>query len=188
MITKEQYEKAREYTLDKLYEAGIALTSEEKKQIEVADFGLDRLEEVGLQLITYVNTNRCCAKELVLMPRQICPEHRHPMLEGASGKEETFRCRKGKVFLYVGGEEKERDAEKIKQIQAGLPKAMEENFTVFHEIILLPGEQYTLTEDTLHWFAAGEEGCIVSEFSTKSVDEKDIFTDANIKRIPSVEE
>ena len=48
------------------------------QQIEVADFGLGRLEEVGLQILVYVNTERVCAKELVLFPRQACPEHRHP--------------------------------------------------------------------------------------------------------------
>ena len=65
---------------------------------------------------------------------------------------------------------------------------MEEYFTVFHEICLHPGEQYTLVEDTLHWFQAGEEGCIVSEFSTRSVDEADIFTDIHINRMPQVGE
>ncbi|MEJ7587447.1 MAG: hypothetical protein WKI04_07790 [Ferruginibacter sp.] len=36
--------------------------------------------------------------------------------------------------------------------------------------------------DTLHWFRAGEEGAVVSEFSTRSTDEQDIFTDTRIKR------
>ena len=51
---------------------------------------------------------------------------------------------------------------------------------------LRPGEQYTLAPDTLHWFQAGAEGAVVSEFSTKSIDEADVFTDADIKRIPEV--
>ena len=41
--------------------------------------------------------------------------------------------------------------------------------------------------DTNHWFQAGPEGAIVSEFSTKSRDEADVFTDERIKRIPEVE-
>src|SRR6185437_11532858 len=45
---------------------------------------------------------RCCAKELVLFPGQTCPEHRHPPLgPDKPGKEETFRCRWGTVYLYV---------------------------------------------------------------------------------------
>ncbi len=40
--------------------------------------------------------------------------------------------------------------------------------------------------DTNHWFQAGPDGAIISEFSTKSRDESDIFTDARITRIPVV--
>ena len=36
--------------------------------------------------------------------------------------------------------------------------------------------------DILHWFQAGDEGAIVSEFSTRSRDEFDIFTDLRIRR------
>ncbi|MDD8016086.1 MAG: D-lyxose/D-mannose family sugar isomerase, partial [Acidobacteriota bacterium] len=49
------------------------------------------------------------------------------------------------------------------------------------------GEQYTLPPGTLHWFQAGDQGAVVSEFSSTSFDEKDIFTDPNIKRIPEIE-
>ena len=60
-------------------------------------------------------------------------------------------------------------------------------YTVFHEIILQPGEQYTLAPDTLHWFQGGPEGAIVSEFSTASHDDSDIFTDPRIQRAPIIE-
>jgi len=46
---------------------------------------------------------------------------------------------------------------------------------VWHEIYLRPGEQYTLKEQTRHWFQAGPEGAVISEFSTPSFDEADIF-------------
>lgn len=42
--------------------------------------------------------------------------------------------------------------------------------------------------NTRHWFQAGDEGAVISEFSTKSYDEYDIFTDPRIKRLPSVED
>ena len=54
--------------------AGIVLTPGEAASIEVVDFGLGELETTGLQLVTYVNTERVCAKELVLFPRQTCAE------------------------------------------------------------------------------------------------------------------
>ena len=114
--------------------AGIVLTDDEKANIEVADFGLNRVKNVGLQLITYINTQRVCAKDMVLFPGQSCPEHRHVDSYGMQGKEETFRCRWGKVYLYVDGEGKKED------IQAKLPDS---KITVFHEIVLEPGRQYT---------------------------------------------
>jgi D-lyxose ketol-isomerase len=146
---------ARRRAADMLAAAGIVLTAEERGAIEVADFGLGRLEEVGLQLLVYVNTERVCAKELVLFPGQTCPEHRHPPFAGTPGKEETFRCRSGSVSLHVAGR---------------------------GEVVLGPGEQHTIPPDTLHWFRAGSEGAIVSEFSTQSRDELDIFTDPRIVR------
>lgn len=159
--------------------AGIVMTEEEKKNIEVADFGLNRVRNVGLQLVTYINTQRVCAKEMVLFPHQSCPEHRHVDSYGCEGKEETFRCRWGKVYLYVDGE-----GEKDK-IKASLPDS---KVTVFHEIVLEPGQQYTLYPGTNHWFQGGDEGAVVSEFSTRSTDETDVFTDPDIVRAPMIEE
>lgn len=152
-MTKEQAIKS---ALEYLAKAGIKITKEEESRIEVADFGLGDLENIGLEILTYVNTDRCCAKELVLFPNQICPEHRHPPVNQKQGKEETFRCRMGRVSLYIN--------------QSKTP------------IILQEGEQYTLPPDTLHWFQAGENGAVVSEFSTSSTDENDIFTDERIVR------
>ncbi|MDT8306128.1 MAG: D-lyxose/D-mannose family sugar isomerase, partial [Anaerolineae bacterium] len=64
MMTTATYGEVRERTAAMLAEAGIVLTPEEVARIEVADFGLGKLPETGLQLITYVNTERVCAKEL----------------------------------------------------------------------------------------------------------------------------
>jgi D-lyxose ketol-isomerase len=135
--------------------AGIVLTPEERAAIEVTDLGLGRLEEIGLQIVVYVNTERVCAKELVMLPHQTCPEHRHPPFGGEPGKEETFRCRTGSVTLHVTGHD---------------------------PIVLRPGKQFTIPPDTLHWFQAGDNGAIVSEFSTRSTDEHDVFTDPRITR------
>lgn len=176
-MDQKTYLAAAEKTARILAAQHIALTQEEKDRIEVADFGLGRLEETGLQLLTYINTKRCCAKELVLFPGQTCPEHIHPTIGGVPGKEETFRCRAGEVYLYVSGEP-------TKPMAAKPPQGV---YTVFHEVRLSAGEQYTLAPDTPHWFQAGPEGCIVSEFSTCSNDETDIFTDPAIRRIPVID-
>ena len=90
----------------------------------------------------------------MLYPGQTCPEHRHPPFDGTPGKEETFRCRRGTVELNVEGE----------------------------TIMLGPGDQYTIPPDTRHWFRAGAEGAVVSEFSSTSRDDLDVFTDPAIER------
>jgi D-lyxose ketol-isomerase len=179
MITAQQLTHFRSRAKKYLDQAAIVLTDEEAANIEVAEFGLGRPEEIGLQLVVYINTERCCAKELVLLPWQICPEHRHPAIAGQPGKEETFRCRWGRVLLYVPGTPAAKP-------QGRIPLDKKDTFTVWHEIELLPGQQYTLTPNTLHWFQAGAEGVVVSEFSTASHDEADVFTDAEINRITKV--
>ena len=173
MISKEEREQAVLKALSFYEKAEIILTDEEKKKIEIADFGLADLEHTGLELLTYVNTERVCAKEMVLFPRQTCPEHIHPPVAGEEGKEETFRCRWGKVYLYV-------DGEAVTEPKAAHPEGV---YTVFHEVVLEPGEQYTIYPGTKHWFQAGDEGAVVSEFSTKSRDELDIFSDPAIVRV-----
>jgi D-lyxose ketol-isomerase len=154
VITADEEREARAYAAAKLADAGVVVTDEERAAIEVADFGLGRLREVGLQLLVYVNTDRYCAKELVLYPGQECPEHRHPPFDGTPGKEETFRCRTGSVELIVAGRRYE----------------------------LRPGDQHTIPPDTPHSFRAGADGAVVSEFSSTSRDDLDVFADPAIVR------
>jgi D-lyxose ketol-isomerase len=158
VITREEQREAQGYAAEQLAAAGVVLTDADRDSIEVADFGLGRLRDIGLMVLVYVNTDRYCAKELVLYPAQTCPEHRHPPFDGTPGKEETFRCRSGLVRLYLDDE----------------------------EIVLRPGEQRTIPPDTLHWFQAGDEGAVVSEFSSASRDDLDVFTDPEIRRAPVV--
>lgn len=181
-MSPDKYRSHQQHTVNILREAGFVLTPEETRNIELAEFGLDQFEREGLALLVYVNTEPYCAKELVLLPRQTCPEHRHPpapMPDGstAPGKRETFRCRVGEVFLYVEGQ---GDAAAI---HGQLPAGSEAHYTVFHEIHLRPGEQYTIPPDTLHWFQAGNGPAVVSEFSSTSRDALDIFTDPRVQRM-----
>jgi D-lyxose ketol-isomerase len=158
--------------------AGIAITPAERAEIEVVDFGLGDLAHLGLQLVVYVNTERVCAKELVLFPGQTCAEHRHPSFDGTPGKEETFRVRTGVVYLHVEG------GESTAEPKAHPVRAERGVYTATREIVLHPGEQFTVPPNTKHWFQGGPEGAVVSEFSTQSRDDLDIFTDPEIIRMP----
>ena len=182
MLTQSQVRQMQERVTQTLAHAAIVLTPQEQTQIEVVDFGLSELERTGLQLVIYINNDRYCAKELVMIPRQTCPQHRHPPLsETNPGKQETFRCRWGKVWLYVEGEPSQA-------IQARVPEGSEPYYTIFHEIELHPGDQYTIPPNTWHWFQAGDGGAIVSEFSSPSYDEFDQFVDPRIYRFTKVAE
>jgi D-lyxose ketol-isomerase len=181
MLKRSEVTRAQERAARALAQANIVLTEEERARIEVAEFGLGELERTGLELLVYENNARYCAKELVLFPRQTCPEHRHPPVESDPGKLETFRCRSGTVYVYTEGEPTER-------IQAVVPQGSEPYYTVFCERVLRPGQQVTIPSDTKHWFQAGDEGAVVSEFSSSSRDELDVFTDPRIARLPEIEE
>ena len=179
MLRKREYEQARHKAIDYLRMAKIAITEEEENNIEVCDYGLSDLMNTGCQILIYINTERYCAKEMILFPGQTCPEHRHPRIKNSPGKQETFRCRWGKIYLYVPGTPTENPYAKP-------PKGTSKFYTVWHEIVLDPGQQYTIQPNTLHWFQAGTNGAVVSEFSSYSVSESDIFTDSNIKRITEI--
>jgi D-lyxose ketol-isomerase len=178
-------EIAHQQTITKSYlnRAGIVLTPDEEQRIEIADMGLGEYETTGLSLITYFNDEHYCAKELVLQPHQTCPQHLHPAIPALNypGKQETFRCRWGEAYLYVEGEPAPNP-------KAAPPTHRKDTYTVWHEIILRPGEQYTIMPRTWHWFQGGPEGAVVSEFSTRSIDEADLFTDPDIRRMPEIKD
>ena len=161
---------------DMLADAGIVLTDAEREGIEVADLGLGDLARTGLGLVVYVNNDRYCAKELVMLPRQTCPQHRHPPVGSDPGKRETFRCRRGEVYLYVEGDP-------TPDPKAVPPAGDEAHYTIGHQVVLRPGEQHTIEPGVWHWFQAGDGGAIVSEFSTTSRDEANEFADPRVRRV-----
>jgi D-lyxose ketol-isomerase len=179
MLSREELQRRQQQCLALFQQAGIFITPAEQDRIEIADFGLGEFEQTGLGVLVYVNTDRVCAKELAMLPRQTCPEHRHPTVGSRPGKEETFRCRWGEVYLYVSGEP-------TKPLHSKPPAGREATYAVWHEVVLHPGEQYTLSPDTLHWFQSGDQGAVVSEFSSTSTDEADVFTDPEIQRITRI--
>ena len=176
-MKSEDIRRIRRKACEILKKAYIIITPQEKDMMEVADLGLDDIENVGLEVIVYENNDRYCAKELIMLPRQTCLEHRHPPIDANNpGKQETFRCRWGEVYLYVPGEP-------TKSYKAIVPDKYSPFLTVWKEVVLRPGDQYTLKPDTKHWFQAGDQGAVVSEFSSTSIDETDVYTDPHVQRV-----
>jgi D-lyxose ketol-isomerase len=180
MITRTQQKLAQESAALMITRSGIRIREDEKAGIEVVDFGLGRLEEEGVQVLTLLQTGRISVKVLVLMPNQTEPEHWHPPVGDDPGKEETIRVVSGTVFFYVQGED---------TLKHGfLVKGKEEYYTLRHEIILKPGDQTTFQPGEKHWFQARDEGAVMFSFSSVARDAMDRFTDPDIVRTVRIED
>ena len=175
MITRAQVECARRRATELLGKARVVARADEIEQIEVVDLGLGELEQTGLQILTMVNTDAIGVKVLLLSPHQACPQHRHPPLGDYPGKEETFRCQWGELYLYTPGEPTPAP-------KARPPEHRRHTYTVWHETILRPGGQVTSPPNSFHWFQAGPEGAVVWSFSSRPTDVADVFTDPDVRR------
>ncbi len=69
---------ARLLAVEVLEKAHIPLSEADKQGLQIWDFGLQSLSRYGIQIIEYINNDRYCARQLVMLPGQTVPEHRHP--------------------------------------------------------------------------------------------------------------
>jgi D-lyxose ketol-isomerase len=178
MLTRKEYRAAQERAVAMMRAAGLALTDDEAGRVEVADFGLGRLEQEGAQILTWVATDRIAVKIIALSPGQTLPEHWHPRVGDDPGKEETVRVAHGILRCYRPGADTLREG--------SVPQGKEEFYTVRHEVSLGPGGQVTLSPGTKHWFQAGPEGAIAYSFSSVARDVLDGFTDPRIERVTKI--
>jgi D-lyxose ketol-isomerase len=175
MITRQAYTEAQKKAANLLTKTRITLKSDELASIAVADFGLSQLNYTGGQILTLVDTPEIAVKLIAMFAGQVLPEHRHPPLGTYPGKAETLRCEWGELYLYTEGPPT--------LTPKGHPPAERiHTYTVWHEILLHPGKQYTLLPNTLHWFQGGPQGAVVWSFSSRAVDIEDVFTDSDILR------
>jgi D-lyxose ketol-isomerase len=126
------------------------------------DFGLGRFTEVGMAGLIWVNDEEYNyqGNDMYLLPGQRIPEHGHDKTAIAGPKLESWLVRYGTVDIYGEGNPTpgaDADiAEEDKQIWIAKTKKK-----------LLPGQVGRLEgAETMHWMQAGDEGAIVSEFST----------------------
>jgi D-lyxose ketol-isomerase len=175
VITRAQAQAARQRAAGLLAEARVVVRPDELERIEVVDLGLNELEATGLQILTLVDTSYIGVKVLVLFPDQAFAQHKHPPLGDYPGKEETFRCQWGELYLYTPGDP-------TLHPRALPPAHRADTYTVWHETILTPGRQKTCAPDTFHWFQAGSDGAVVWSYSSRATDVQDMFTDPDVQR------
>jgi len=176
MITPQEQLAARQQAADLIEKSGLVIRPEEIEAMETADFGLGELAETGCQIVTLVSTSRLVVKVLVLLPGQTLPEHRHPPLGEYAGKEETVRCEWGLVHVFTPGGSTGSAA------SGQPPTKRRHTYTAWQEHRLAPGEQVTLPPGTAHWFQGGPEGAVFWSFTTRAVDQADIFSDPEVTR------
>ena len=178
MITKRQQREGREKAARLMREAGVVFQEKELEKLEVADFGLSRLETEGAQIFSLFDTKRLAARVITLFPYQTEPEHWHEPED--TGKEETFRVIAGTLLLYVDGED---------TLSRGkIPEESRAYYTCRHELVLGPGDTVTLEPGKKHWFQAGEEPVVFYSMSTTASDARDPFTDPHIVRVTQITE
>ena len=177
MLSRKKYEEARRWAWAFVQRTGIPLREEERLGLDVADFGLGELDTAGLQILTLSATEWLGAKLLILQPGQFCPQHRHPPspTDGYPGKTELFRGHYGEAWLYVPGEA-------AAQPCVSPPVHRRPYCTVWHEIPLLPGDQYLVLPNTWHWFQAGPSGAVIWSISSRVTDAADQFYDPQVVR------
>jgi len=174
VITRGEDEAARRRAADLIIRHGIPVTGEELNSIEVADFGLGRLETEGAQILTLVQTGRIGVKLLALFPHQTLPEHWHPPVGDDPGKEETVRVIAGTLHCFLEGEG---------DVAEGvIPAGKEDCYNCRREVVMQPGSQITLVPGTRHWFQAREEAVLLYSFSTVARDILDRFSDPRVER------
>ncbi|OAV45762.1 hypothetical protein A3850_002145 [Lewinella sp. 4G2] len=161
-------------------QSGIPINDADRAKITAADFGLSRLRQEGIEILTMYETDRAAGKILVLLPNQTEPEHWHPSQGDNPGKEEIIRAVWGDLYFYVEGEDNMK--------KGFIPEGKEAVYTLRHEIDLQPGDQLVFPPDTPHWFQAGPRGAVMFSFSTKVVDTLDGFTDPAIQRATVIED
>ena len=61
MLNKKDYDRLKAASMAYFEKAGIVINEQEKAAFQVAEYNLGCVDEIGLELIEYVNTARCCA-------------------------------------------------------------------------------------------------------------------------------
>jgi hypothetical protein len=99
--------------------------------------------------LTFFNTERISAKDRSF-PGRFC-QNTGILRSGRTWGGGDLSCEVGELYLYVPGE--------LPHPRAKVPEAEKNNFTVWHEIIMGPGDQYIVPPQIVHWFQAGPGRC-----------------------------
>jgi D-lyxose ketol-isomerase len=155
--------------LELIRKVDFPLTEADWAELKVNDFGLGDLRNEGFVFADLLRTDRVRVTLLILLPHQTLPEHLHPPYADEAGKEETLRCLWGETRIYVPGDPNNPNIR--------VPQGKETWYTSRHEVVIRPGEQFSVSPGLAHWFQGGPEGAVNLAFQNRVNEDHNVFTD-----------
>ncbi|MCK4628895.1 MAG: hypothetical protein KAT56_07815 [Sedimentisphaerales bacterium] len=135
------------------------------------DFGLGNFRKEGFAFIDILRSAKLRITLLILLPGQTLPQHLHPPYDNETGKEETLRVIYGHTRVYVAGSDKNEGVK--------VPAGKEAYYTVFEEVGLEPGGQYSIKPGIEHWLQGGQDGSVNICFQNRVDEAKNVFLDSD---------
>jgi D-lyxose ketol-isomerase len=170
-------EAAKQAYLDFLQRQGYQLSQNLRENMWVSDFGLGNFVEIGMAGMFWINDqkNNYTALEMILLPGQMIPQHKHVKTDIAAPKMESWHIRYGCTHTYGEGEP-------TTPMAVTIPESQVPYVTVRRETTLRVGEVAGITKPLeLHWQKACASGAIMTEYSTFHDGNAVKFTDPHIK-------
>lgn len=170
-------ETAKQAYFDFLQRHNYPLSQNLRENMWVSDFGLGNFVEVGMAGMFWINDqkNNYTALEMILLPGQMIPQHKHVATDIAAPKMESWHVRYGCTHTYGEGQP-------TTSMAVTIPESQVPYVTVRHETTLRVGEIAGIKKPLeLHWQKACEEGAIMTEYSTFHDGNAVKFTDPHIK-------
>lgn len=162
-------QQIKQEALALLKKSGFPVSDAEMREIKVNDFGLGNPRIEGFTFVDLLRTDRLRITLHMLLPNQTLPQHQHPPYDDEIGKEEIIRTVWGQFKIYDEGG---GSAEGLR-----IPEGKESYYTVYHETVLNPGDQYRVKPGVDHWFQGGPEGAVALAFQNRVDENRNIFYD-----------
>ena len=159
----------RAEALEMIGQSGFILSDKDLEALAVDDFGLGHFEMEGFVWVDLLRSPRVRTVLITLFPGQSLPQHIHPPYDDEPGKEETMRVLWGQARIYVPGE--------VNNPDISIPKGKEKYYSVFHQIVLNAGDQYSIPPNTQHWFQGGPDGAVTMTIQNRVDETRNVFLD-----------
>lgn len=136
------------------------VTETVKKNMWVADFGLGDFPRVGMGGLVWLNRPdfNYFGLDILLLPNQMIPEHKHIATDKAKPKMESWHVRFGEIVTFGEGEPTPAFFDRVPESQRATCKSKHASVLRLHETDDLN------RVEAWHFMVAGPEGALVTEY------------------------